>query len=112
MSIDLQTDEQILKALGEQFEALRLHKHIQDAEIVAKGGVGKDAVDKLRNNRGTITLTSLIKILRGLGELNRLEKLFEIDAEYSPTQTGQKAIKRVSRKVSESTKNFTWGDEQ
>lgn len=111
MKFDVLTDEQIAKQLGEQFEALRLHKRIQDAEIQANGGVGRDAIDKLRNHRGAITLTSFIKILRGLGELERLESLLALHSEYVPSQTTAKPIKRVSKKRAVSDAPFVWGDE-
>ncbi len=37
------SDEQILNALGEQYEALRIGKGIQQKQIIEEGGIGKDA---------------------------------------------------------------------
>ena len=108
MSFRLMTNEQILKALGKQFEELRIHKSIQDKEIIKEGGIGKDAINKFRHHHGDINLTSLIKILRGLGELERLETIFKVYTQFSPTQQEKKQPKRVHKKRSN---EFQWDDE-
>ncbi|MDN4502829.1 hypothetical protein QX776_10460 [Alteromonadaceae bacterium BrNp21-10] len=111
MNFELLTDEQILHAMGEQFESLRLQKQIPDKDIQDKGGIGKDAIDKLRNQRGNITLISLIRILRGLGELERLEKLLSSNTEYSPSKQQKPLKKRIFKKSAKASTEFKWGDE-
>ena len=108
MSFQLMNNEQILEALGNQFEELRIHKNIQNKEIIEGGGASKDAINNFRHSNGDIKLSSLIKILRGLGELDRLENLLKVNTEYSPTQQDKKQPKRIHKKK---TKPFQWGDE-
>ena len=114
MKLDLMSDEQVLAELGRQFEALRQYKQLQDAEIQSQGGVSRDAISKLRNNRGSITVASLVKIMRGLGELERLEALFKVPVEYRPSKdTEVQDNKPVKGKRIHKTKarKIQWGDE-
>lgn len=109
MSFELMSDEQILNALGEQYEALRIGKGIQQKQIIEEGGIGKDAINNFRYAKGDAKLSTLIKILRGLGELDRLDKLLEIQNEFSPTQAQKNTPKRIHSKP---RSTFSWDDEK
>ena len=109
MNFQLMTNEQILEALGNQFEELRIQKRVQNKEIINKGGASKDAINNFRHHNGDIKLSSLINILRGLDELDRLQKLLKTTTEYSPTLQGKKIPKRIYKKKN---KDFKWGDEE
>lgn len=117
MKFELMSDEQVLAELGRLFEGLRQYKQLQDTEIQSQGGVSRDAISKLRNNRGSITLTSLVKIMRGLGELGRLEALFKVPDEYRPSKDIEGSDKNTVKgkrihkiKAPRGTK-IQWGDE-
>ena len=99
-NFDLMTDQAIIAQLGQQFDLLRRSKSIQDKTVIEDGGVHGSSLNNFRQGTGNPTLTTLIKILRGLGELERLEKLFAIPQHYSPTgKESQIPAKRVRTKV-------------
>ncbi len=112
MNIDLLTDKEIIAALGHQFDMLRRSKGIQDKEVIAAGGTNHDALDKFRNAKGNITIATLVKMMRGIGELDRLLALFSIPEDYSPTGTNTNVPKRRIRKKASPAVPFTWGDDQ
>lgn len=71
MDFSLLTDDEILSEIGKLFEQKRLQKSISDAHLIKQGGCSKDALWRFRSGE-PITSKNLIKILRGLGELNLL----------------------------------------
>lgn len=110
MSYTLLNDDEILNDLAGKFDNLRRVKGIKDKELVSKGGTNGVAVSKFRSGEN-ITLKTFIRLMRGLGELERLEKLLSMPDRYSPTGSSFKiAEKRVRGRKSES-KPFSWGDE-
>jgi hypothetical protein len=60
-----------------------------------------DALNKFRQNKGGITLLNFIKLMRGIGELDRIEALFA-DVEKVSRQRIRKPDK---------AKKLKWGDE-
>ena len=112
MDIKLLTDKEIVADLGRQFDMLRRRKGIQDKEIIAAGGTNHDALDKFRNAKGNITIATLVKMMRGIGELDRLSALFSIPEYYSPTGMNTDVPKRRIRKKASPEVPFTWGDDQ
>ena len=104
------TDKQIVEQLGKDFDLLRRYKHIQDKELLAKGGANSSALNKFRGYKGNITVENLVKLLRGIGELERLEALLSVPDLYSPKR-GAKVVpaKRIRTKAN---KNFKWKDEE
>ena len=112
MSYKLQTDEEIMADLAGKMDLLRRQKGIKDEELAARGGTNRVAWNRFRKGEQGITLKTLIRLLRGLDELHRLESLLDIPDEYSPTGK-QRSIpaKRVrDRKGPEAP--FTWGEDR
>lgn len=110
MDFSLMNDDEILKELGTRMEKMRQKKELSDAELSKKGGNTKDALARFKNGE-PITTKNLVKIIRGLGELRRLEQLFGVEDEFRPSQgRAQPLPKRIRNKKTKSG-GFKWGED-
>jgi len=91
------SDEQVLALLGEKFDKFRLSKGLRDQDVQSSGGVSKDALHKFKNQGGNITLVNFIKILRGTGELDALDTLFNVPVSL-PKEGEEKSVSRIRKK--------------
>lgn len=110
MPYSLMTDDEILADLSERFDLLRRRKEIRDQDLVKAGGTNGIAVTKFRGG-GNITLKTFVRLLRGLGELERLENLLDSSVPYTPSGAEPKIPERRVRKKTKPAKDFRWGDE-
>lgn len=106
----LMNDAEILSDLADKFDSLRRMKEIRDQDLVRAGGTNDIAMTKFRGG-GNITLKTFIRLMRGLGELDRLEKLLELSTAYSPAGKNAAVPERRVRKKTKPTQPFAWGDE-
>jgi transcriptional regulator with XRE-family HTH domain len=114
MSFEQLTDAQILAELARRVDHLRRNKQLTDQETATRAGLSRMTLSAFRNEHKDITLRSFIKLLRGVGELGRLERLLPAaEATYSPAkQALVEPPKRVRRKSSRrGDESFKWGDE-
>ena len=109
----LLADEAILAELGGRLAQRRLELQLTQAEMAEQAGVSKRTVERVEAGATTQTAT-LIRILRVLELLNRLEMLVPA-AGPSPMDLLKlkgKERKRASRKKKiPSGKPWQWGDE-
>ena len=108
MAYQLLNDEEIVKDLGQKIEYLRRLKGLQSKELCEKGGSGYTAYRNLINGKNGVSLKTFVSLLRGLGELDALEKLFTVKNEYSPTGQIHEPKKRIFKKKRTTP---VWGDE-
>jgi transcriptional regulator with XRE-family HTH domain len=114
MKIDgLLTDEAILVELGGRLAQRRLELQITQEMLAEQAGVSKRTVERIESG-ATTQMSTMIRILRVLGLMDRLEALAP---ETGPRpmdllRLKGKARKRASgkRKASDE-KPWTWGDE-
>jgi len=112
MNFNLLTDDDIIKEFGSRYEKIRLNKRLSDEDVMKTGGVSKDAIHRLKNGLN-INLSNFIKILRGLGELDSLEKLIEPKANISLIKTKiNKTPKRIFKTAIKNNNRIKWGDEE
>ncbi len=111
MSYKLKTDEEIMKDLASKLDLIRRMKEIKDEELVAKGGTNRVVLNKFRNGHGGISLKSFIRLLRGIGELDRLESLLKIPEQYSPAGKSRTIPKNRVRTKKNKNTDFIWGDD-
>lgn len=109
MQYKLLGDDEIIKDIGEKIEYLRRVKGIQSKELCERGGAGYTAYRNLVNGKGGVSLRSFVELLRGLGELDRLEKLLDAGDSYAPTGNNTPPPKRIFKKTT--PKKKIWGDE-
>jgi hypothetical protein len=105
------SNDDIGKELAKKFEKIRISKELSEFEVATKGGTNTAAIYRFKKT-GKITLTNFIMILKGIGELDNLEQLMNIDNEYSPIpQAEMKTKKRIMKKKENNNNEFKWGDE-
>lgn len=111
-AFDQLSDEQLLGELGLRIDYLRRRKGLSDRQLAERGGLGLRTLVAFRSDHKDITLTTFVRILRGLGELERLEGLLPpAEPTYSPADGGYVEPPRRIRKKRERKKPFRWGDE-
>lgn len=112
MNFNLLTNENIIKELGKNYESLRLQKKLSDEDVQKAGGVSIDAIQRLKNG-SNINLINFIKILRGLGELDKVQKLLEVKEEFSIQNRDKKPkIKRIFKKKTDTNNDFVWDEDK
>lgn len=111
MSYKLLTDKEILEDIGKQLGITRSKKQIDTKSLIAKGGTNHETLSNFFNGNSDIRMTSFIRILRGLGELDKLEALFKNKEEYSPISSAKPLKKRIHKKE-KSNSDLVWGDDQ
>jgi len=72
MAYTVLTDEEILHDLAQKIDFMRRNKKIKDSEVAMRGGTNRVVLNNFRNGHGGISLKSFIRLLRGIGELDRL----------------------------------------
>ena len=112
MSYDLKTDDEIISDLADKFDLLRRSKKIKDVDLVSMGGTNRVVLNKFRNAQGGISLKTFIRLMRGLGELDRLESLLESQVHYSPTGKAADIPAKRVRDRKNVDEGFAWGDDE
>ncbi len=75
MRIEAQnSDEAILRELGSRLARARLERNTSQEQLAHEAGVGKTTVERVESGR-EVKLSSLIRILRALGQLDALDRL-------------------------------------
>jgi transcriptional regulator with XRE-family HTH domain len=73
-SFEKMGDEAILAELGERLARHRLNRNTTQADVAREAGVARRTVSRLENGH-SVDSQSLIRILRALGLVDRLEQL-------------------------------------
>lgn len=68
------SDNEIIRDIGRRLKALRLTKNITQDELALKTGLNRVTISKTERGQ-KISLLSLLQILRGLDELQRLDSI-------------------------------------
>src|SRR5690606_13503098 len=111
MSFEQLPDAEILAELARRVDYVRRSKRLTDQETATRAGLSRMTLSAFRNEHKDITLRSFIKLLRGLGELERLERLLPpAEPTYSPAnQAAVEPPKRIRRKSSRGKlETFKW----
>lgn len=108
------TDETVLAELGQRLARTRLSRNISQAELATEAGVAKTTVERLERGDG-IQLESLIRILRALGQLDRLDVVIS-ESLPSPIERldnrGKERRRARDNRSGESRRGaWTWGDQ-
>lgn len=87
------SDNEIIRDIGKRLKELRLRKNITQESLSKKTGLNRVTISKIENGQKT-SLFSLIQVLRGLDELQRLDSIIPGEA-ISPLQLARlKGMKR------------------
>jgi transcriptional regulator with XRE-family HTH domain len=107
------TDEAALGEIAHRVQRARLDRQMTQAELAAAAGVARPTIERFEA-AGVAQLATLVRILRALGLLERLDVLLPettirpIEALETHGQ-GRKRASR-SRKTAPATRSWTWGD--
>ncbi len=94
------SDKAIVRDIGKRIRQMRLNKNISQKTLSEKIGIHRVTLSKIERGQ-QISLLTLIQIMRGLGELQRLENIVPEDI-ISPIQLAKlqgKKRKRASRQI-------------
>jgi transcriptional regulator with XRE-family HTH domain len=68
------SDETVLRELGSRLARTRLERNLSQEHLANEAGVAKSTVERLEAGR-EVKLTSFVRILRALGQLEDLDRL-------------------------------------
>lgn len=104
------TDASIIKQLGAFVRHTRIQKNTTQAQLAEMAGLNRWTISQVENG-GSVTLSSLIQVLRALDVLYVLNH-FEVKDEISPVEYAklkEKKRRRVRSKVNKKDKNEDLG---
>jgi transcriptional regulator with XRE-family HTH domain len=87
--------EALLSRVGSRLRQLRLEANLSREQLAAETGVSADTVRNAESGRN-VSLETLVSLLRGLGELERLQVLLD-DAGPSPVSLARRQGLRRQR---------------
>lgn len=112
------TDEALLEGLGDRLRRFRLDRNLTQRDLATEAGVHKNTIFRLEAGRST-QLKNLVRVLRVLGLLDRLEalvpepvpsplRLLEIQGRQR-----KRAVSRTDKGAEGSTSDdWSWDDEE
>ncbi len=112
------TDVALLRELGARIARQRLERDLTQTELAREAGVDRTALQRLEGGQ-SVTLTTLLRLLRALGLLENLETAVPaarpspIELLESQGRPRRRARGRKARQREGDTGGWTgWGDEQ
>lgn len=103
------TDAGVEKEIGHRLKELRLRKNLTQAELADAVSVARATIERLENGNGKIS--TLIAVLRELGQLDNLDLLIP-DQPVSPLvlaeRQGRKRERAGKKRVPKQTPGTTW----
>lgn len=111
------SDQAVLAELGERLSAARLARDLTQAQLAHEAGIGKRTLERMEAGESA-SMTSLIRVLRALGLLDRLDTLLPAP-EPTPMELLRRRGKQPQRASGSraesaepgSEEPWTWGDE-
>ncbi len=109
------TDTAALGEIARRVQRARLDRQLTQADLAEAAGVSRPTIERFEAS-GTAQLTTLVRVLRALNLLDRLDVLLP-EATIRPIEalkTRGEPRKRASRprKPVTPAKSWTWGDER
>ncbi len=87
--------DELERALGGHFRALRTARRLTQAELAERANVSIGALKHLESGSGTTT-TTLVKILRALGEERWIDALAPPPAPFNPLEVLESRQRRAA----------------
>lgn len=109
-----QTDDALLRTLGERLATLRLARNLTQSQLAEQAGLGLRTVQRLELGAAATQLSGFIRVCRVLGLLERFDVLLPEPAVSPMAQLKMKERKRrraSGRKAGVApAKKWTWGE--
>ncbi|MBS1678159.1 MAG: helix-turn-helix transcriptional regulator [Actinobacteria bacterium] len=109
-------DDAVLRELGERLARTRLERNLSQERLAEEAGVSKRTVERLEAGE-SVKSNSLIRVLRGLGQLEALERLVPeplpspVERLRSQGRRRRRASAPRATPGSAPTEPWRWGDE-
>lgn len=110
---DKLTDDAIAAELGRRLAAARLARGLTQAALAHEAGVSKRTIERLESGEIGSRLTGLVRVLRTLGLVGRLDALVD-QARPGPIEQLRLEGRRRQRApptTPKASRKWTWGDE-
>lgn len=110
------TDEAVLEGLGDRLSRFRLDRNLTQADLAAEAGVHKNTIFRLEAG-GSTQLKNLVRVLRVLGLLDRLDALVPEPVPSPLRQLEElerqrkRAVSKVDKEAKESASDWSWGED-
>lgn len=107
----LMTDAAVLAEIGGRVERLRLARNITQVELAREAGISRRTLVRLEQGEDGVGAATLLRVLRALGLLNRLEQLVP-DELPSPIEQlrsqGRQRQRATGAKRDDTAAPWTW----
>jgi hypothetical protein len=110
-------DEQIAQSIAKSIDKMRRVNGLTTEKMAMNGGFNPQTFSNFLNQGSNIKLSTLLQFLRGVGEIDKLEHVFEDKTLFSPTGQAVKIPKKIyaskakDKKSNPHVKKIVWGDE-
>lgn len=106
------TPEETIREIGRRVAALRVARNMTQADLAARAGLSKRAVERLETGTGRPSLEGFVQICCALALQDRFEGLLP-EQSLSPEDIfrGKKPAKRVRHSKNAATRTIRWGVE-
>jgi transcriptional regulator with XRE-family HTH domain len=107
------TDDAVVAELGHRLVAARLARGFTQAALAHEAGVSKRTVERLEAGEVGTRLSGLVRVLRTLGLVGRIDVLLDaaVPGPIEQLKLAGRRRKRASRAAPKATRKWTWGDE-
>lgn len=108
-------DDVVGRELGQRIQRLRLERNLDQRQLASEAGIGRVTLQRLEEGK-SVNLTSLLRVLRGLGLLERVNQLVP-DPVPSPIEQLERGGRQRQRARPSSSGNdqeslpWSWRDE-
>jgi transcriptional regulator with XRE-family HTH domain len=110
------TDATVIEELGRRLERTRLDRNLTQEQLAAEAGVSRQTVVRLESG-GVVKLPALVRVLRAMGMLDRLEALVPqpVPSPIEQLERGGRQRKRARKAApkkddgSGTAEGWTWG---
>lgn len=107
------SSEQIIEALGQRLNAIRLSQNISQASLAREAGVSRSTLTRLADGK-PVSLDSFIRVMLALKLTDQLKALLP-DPSVRPVDRvrldGSERQRATSRPTKDSTDPWVWADE-
>lgn len=111
MDYNMVNDEDIIRELAEQVDKIRIKHHLKETKIEESAGISRKTLYNFKKGSTGTSLKNFIRLLRAMGETNRLKLMFPESESYSPIDQNEgEPPKRVRDRQKQKT-DFQWGDQ-
>jgi len=112
MDYNTMSDEAVVRDIAEHVEKIRIRRRIKESELEEAAGISRKTLYNFRKGATGLSLKNFIRLLRALGEADRLQQLFPESEAYSPRGGSRPELPSRVRDRQQPEGGFQWGDQK